>query len=136
MKENRTYQSILYLLLALGFFMNSSYGEAPVYVKTMVDAVAMSESSKKDLLVIFTADWCGICQEMKQDIEKNEILVENLIICYIDMDKNEDLVKEYGVKHIPDYFILKNKTEFGRKIGYINLEYFKRWIDKYARHNN
>ena len=98
--------------------------EPPVYMSSLVDSVALSETSHKEILVVFTADWCKYCSIMKQDISKTPKVVEDKIVCYVDYDTNTDLVKEYKVKLIPDYFILKNRMEIRRKVGYTNLGNF------------
>jgi thioredoxin 1 len=102
--------------------------DAPVYVDNLINALAESQSSGKDILVIFTADWCGVCKVMKNDLVNNPSVIKNKIVCYIDYDKNKDLIKEYRVNIIPDYLIIRNSIEIKRKIKYTNLEAFKIWI--------
>ncbi len=65
---------------------------------------------------------------MKQDISKTPKVVDDKIVCYVDYDTNTDLVKEYKVKLIPDYFILKKRIEMKRKVGYTNLGNFIMWL--------
>lgn len=114
---------VLMLLLA-----TAKAGEPAIYVESMVDAVALSETIKKDVLVIFTADWCQYCQKMKNDIAKNPSIIDDKIICYVDKDNNEDLIKEYKVKSIPDYLILRDNIEIARQVGYHGKDRLKEWL--------
>jgi thiol-disulfide isomerase/thioredoxin len=97
-------------------------------MSSLVDSVALSETSDKEILVVFTADWCKYCSIMKQDISKTPKVVDDKIVCYVDYDTNTDLVKEYKVKLIPDYFILKKRIETKRRVGYTNLGNFIQWL--------
>lgn len=110
-----------------------SYGaepHPPIYVSNMLDAIALSDDIGVDVLVIFTAGWCGACQVMKTDIVNDgSNTLANHIICYVDYDDNTSLVKEYRVKKIPDYFILRKRKEIKRRVGYKNFTDFKKWIE-------
>jgi thioredoxin 1 len=105
-------------------------GEPPVFVNDMLDAIALSENNNKDILVIFTADWCKYCQIMKKDIEQDQKIVSDKIVCYIDIDNhnNKDIIKQYKVKTIPDYCILRKRIEIKRTRGYTTKDKFIKWI--------
>lgn len=118
---------ILAILLMIST-VKSNAGQPAIYVHDLLDAIALSETIDKDIIVIFTAEWCYHCVRMKNDIIQNPEMIEDKIICYIDKDNAKDLVKEYKVKTIPDYFILRDKIELGRTVGYQNKDQFKKWI--------
>jgi thioredoxin-related protein len=121
--------NLIKLLFILNLLYSSiSYAEDAVYSTNLLDCIALSESSDKDILVIFTAPWCKYCSIMKKDLEEDQGLLDNKIVCYIDFDNNPDLVKTYKVKTIPDYFILKNKVEIKRKVGYTSKNNFVKWF--------
>jgi hypothetical protein len=65
---------------------------------------------------------------MEKDIIETPSIVNDKIVCYINMDNNPELVKEYRVKTIPDYFILRNKIELTRKVGYSNKNDLVKWL--------
>jgi len=100
----------------------------PIFVDSLLDAIVESENSKKDVLLIFSADWCKFCRVMKKDIDNNIRDLNGIIISYVDVDKDPELAKEFKVKQLPDYIILRNKIEIKRKVGYKNFETFKRWL--------
>lgn len=128
-------KKILWTIFILGILGTSSSAiDFAIYTSSLQDSLIESENSKKDVLVIFTADWCGFCQKMKKDIDENQSLVDNLIVCYIDYDENKDLVKEYKVRNIPDYFLLHKGVEIKRKVGYSNSKDFKKWLNNDNKH--
>ena len=95
----------------------------------MEDAFFLSKDLKKDAVIIFTADWCVNCIKMKKDLDSNLSILDNKIICYVNVDENEYYKNEYQVKNIPDYFILRNGVELKRQKGYKNIQDFIKWIN-------
>jgi protein disulfide-isomerase len=116
--------SIVVLLLSSTIFA----AEPPIFVYDMVDAIALSENTNKQILVVFTADWCKQCQIMKKDIEDNQNMVSDTIVCYLNIDFNQDLAKEYNIKFIPDYCILRKKIQIRRQSGYTTRAKFIKWF--------
>lgn len=72
---------------------------------------SFSELVKSDTptLVDFYADWCGPCQMQKPVLEelKNEI-GDKIRIIKIDVDRNPELVKLFGIRGIPTLAIFRN----------------------------
>lgn len=121
----------LFIVLCFIFlFPNLNIASDPVVVNDLLDAIALSDESEKDVLVIFTADWCKYCGIMKNDLKELSKELDNKIICYVDIDKDQDLKKEYSVDLIPDYFILRKRIEINRKKGYRNKQQFIQWLNK------
>lgn len=123
--------NIVYVIfLAIICSISSNTSESPEFVYDMVDAIALSENNNKDILVIFTADWCKYCQVMKQDINDDPQIVSNLIVCYINIDEvqHKNTIKEFKVKTIPDYCIIRKKIEIKRSKGYTTKNKFIQWL--------
>lgn len=123
-------KSILRIILLTVFLQNHIYAEPPVYVDNLPDAISLSEDTGKDLFVVFGAEWCGYCVKMKKDISTDESILDDKIVCYIDHDDNSDLVKEYKVKMLPDYMVLRKKRELKRRTGYEGLKKLKEWLKR------
>jgi thioredoxin-like negative regulator of GroEL len=113
-------------LLITGFAIG---GEPASYVSSLEDAVALSEHSKKDILLIFTASWCQPCQNLKKDLKDNPEIIENLIVCYVDIDENQDLAKQYKARTVPKYFLISNRIEVKSGKGYKSLKNLKEWLN-------
>ena len=121
-------KSILYAIFFL-LLPNYIYADSAIFFDSLPDAVALSENINKPVLVIFGHQNCLACSTMKIDLDQNPTLLDNLIICYIDMEVNKELAQEYRVRAIPDYFILQNNIEIKRRVGYKNIRSFKKWIN-------
>lgn len=118
------------LAIMLGLLSLTTYADQAIYVDTLEDAIAMSEDTNKDVLLIFGAEWCGACGKLKTDLLNNPQMSDNLIICYVNIDKNQNLATEYRVRTIPHYILIRNKIEIKKEKGYINPERFIRWRNK------
>lgn len=118
------------LAIMLGLFSLTTYADQAIYVDTLEDAIAMSEDTSKDVLLIFGAEWCGACQRLKTDLSNNNQMSDDLIICYVNIDKNPSLAQEYRVRTIPHYIIIRDKKELRQDKGYNDPKRFIRWRNK------
>ena len=101
-----------------------------VIITNLIDAIVESDNSSKDIILIFGSEYCGPCGRMKKDIMDNIGDFENYIICLIDIDKeqNKEIKREYRVRSIPDYLIMRRREEIKRRKGYSNIHDFKQWL--------
>jgi thioredoxin-like negative regulator of GroEL len=120
----------------LGMISDRAYGENAYFMNNLVDAIALSESSKKPVLVIFGADWCRYCGVLHKDLEDEDAAkaLDDFIVCSIDIDKDKDLAKEYGVKSLPDSRIIKDKVEVSIYVGYKGKVKYLTWINDARQH--
>ena len=73
----------------------------------------------------FYADWCGPCRVLTNTLDKAQIEYEP-----INVDNNEELVKNYNIKTIPVFMAVKDDgTEIDRFIGVKSADAIKQWID-------
>ena len=84
--------------------------------------------TKKNLLIIFVADWCGYCKTLKKDIE---FLEHNNELCILNIDdiKNKEIIKHFSIKVVPTSVLINTNTnkEIKRIEGYKKIEY-KNWL--------
>lgn len=90
-------------------------------------AFSCANVSAKDLLV-FGADWCPNCEQLKTAIEKDPTIVAGFDVSIIDIDQNPDLAKTYGVKAIPVLIVLEPDGKLRRKIGFRNAADLRAWL--------
>lgn len=77
---------------------------------------------QKNLVIIFGAEWCVYCEQLKKSLSSINIL-DNYIVCLVDIEKTPSTTKEFGVKSLPTSIIIKNNKEISRKVGYKKQEY-------------
>lgn len=118
---------LLILLVVLGV-SSQAYSKPPIFIDTAEDAFALSEDIKVDVLLVYTATWCGSCLVMKNDLNANLDIIEDTIVCYVDYDEHTGMAKQYGVKTLPTYFLYSNKIEKKKGVGYKNFKKFKEWL--------
>lgn len=123
-------RTILLWLSILLCSISAVSADSPAMVDSLEDAMALSESTKMPALVIFGADWCGYCKTLKNHISSGDLnkQLDNYIICYIDVEKNPELKREFSVKTLPDSRIFIENQEKSQYKGYDKNKY-KKWIE-------
>ncbi len=78
---------------------------------------AIFNKNKKMKYLLATATWCGPCQALKKQLEK-----ENLIgkITVVDIDEDREFNKTYEVKTVPQLIIV-NDEGYDRFIGSVEI---------------
>jgi len=72
----------------------------------------------KPVLIDFYADWCGPCKIQAPILhELKQKLGEAVSIIKIDVDKNQRIAAQYGIRSIPTLMIFKNGEPKWRHAG-------------------
>ena len=69
------------------------------------------------LLLAFKAGWCGPCRMLSPVLEEIDNENDNITVGSVDVDSNEEMCIEYGIKNVPTTFILKNGEVVSKIIG-------------------
>jgi len=65
--------------------------------------------SDRPVLVDFYADWCGPCRAIKPILEELAQDYEGRVdVRKVDVDENQSLIQEYGVRGIPTLLLFKD----------------------------
>ncbi len=72
--------------------------------------------SDKLVLVDFFADWCGPCLIMMPELEALE-RESDFTIVKADIDKNDLLVSEFGIRNVPTLIFFQEGKEVKRLVG-------------------
>ncbi len=76
---------------------------------------AAAASAGEALLLDFSASWCGPCRQMAPLI--GEIAAAGWVVRHVDVDREQELVRRFGVSAVPCYVLLVKGHEVGRING-------------------
>jgi len=119
---------LIFLLLIIS--SSVSLADSPVFTSSLDKAKTLSRQSQKDIILIFGSSSCKYCDLLKTEINSGNLdsLLNNNIVCYIDINEYPDLKKSYNVNMIPDSRFLNKEVERSRLLGYEKDKYIQ-WIE-------
>lgn len=83
----------------------------------------MTNMSKKVLR--FTASWCQPCKMLAKTLEN---MTTDVPIDVIDIDENQELAIQYGIRGVPTLVMLENDIEVKRISGVQTEGFLKEWL--------
>ena len=100
-------------------------------VKEITSANFDQEVLESDLpvLIDFWSEWCGPCKQLAPTVEEvADAMVGSVKVCKMDVDSNQDLAVQYGVRSIPTLLIFKNGEVTSTQIGAISKQQLEDFI--------
>lgn len=90
---------------------------ATITKEEIQDILEKSKNENKTIIIKFEADWCGPCKTLGPVLDK--IAEENpeINVIKVNVDENDSLSTEYGIRSIPAVFIFKNGVQESNFIG-------------------
>jgi thioredoxin 1 len=73
----------------------------------------------------FTASWCGPCKMLAKTLEYVDTQIP---IEVIDIDENQDLAVEYGIRGVPTLVMLDGDIEVKRASGMMMKDELSEWL--------
>jgi thioredoxin 1 len=108
----------------------------PAKEKNMATVKVDKSNFKSDVLdsnvpvvVDFWAEWCGPCKMIGPSLEEisNE-MAGKVKITKLNVDENQDLAAQYGVRSIPTLMVFKNGEPAAMKVGALPKGALSEWI--------
>jgi len=97
-------------------------------------AVKTVKKTRKPLLVVFYADWCGPCKLMEETTlqdPKVTALMEKFVPVRVDLDQRKDLAQEYMATAIPFTAVVSSEGRMVQSIiGYRSAAEFQDALQK------
>ena len=103
---------------------------SPAFLHDYAKAVEAGAKEKKPVIVIFSATWCGPCQQMKKKVYPSDAVKgfhDKFIWAYLDADDaaNEKPMKDLKVSGIPHIeFLGTDGKSVGKQVGSSSPEDF------------
>ena len=126
---------LMLMIVPIDFgFCNESakivYNYTNAYVTDLDIAIKLSKETKQNIVIVFSAEWCGYCSSLKKDLIDLAGL-ENKILCIIDTDSDKKLTRQYKIKNLPTSVLINsNEEELSRRSGYEKKTYEK-WLQSF-----
>ena len=82
------------------------------------------------VLVDFFATWCGPCKMQSPIIDSLKEERSDIKIMKVDVDKEEDVARTYGIMSIPTLMLFKDGKEVAKNVGFMPKEVLTNWINE------
>jgi thioredoxin 1 len=95
----------------------------------MEDLKKLFEENKQ-VLIDFYADWCGPCRMLAPVIEEIKTeKADTLKVVKINVDENQEIASQYGVRSIPTLVVVKDGKVFKQSVGFKSKSEILKMID-------
>ena len=127
----------LLLICALSFLFTNNISYSDNVVKVSINSPSYQESIKiakeeqKKIFLLFYGEYCGPCNSIKEELMKPEVLqvLDNYVVCYVDLLKEKELRQMYKIKSVPTFFIIDHNEKIIKKEnGYKDSKYLINWL--------
>lgn len=99
---------------------------------TDIDPDKMDEIQNSDdtWVIDFWADWCQPCKKLAPIFEEVSEEVNDVNFGKVDMEENQSIGTQMGVRALPTIVIMKGDEEVARASGVKKKDEFKSWVQE------
>jgi thioredoxin 1 len=81
------------------------------------------------VLVDFWAEWCGPCRMVSPILEKlGEAMSNEIKIVKLNVDENQEIALNYGIRSIPSLLIFREGKEIARTVGAATGQTYEKFV--------
>ncbi|MEL4308188.1 thioredoxin domain-containing protein [Joostella sp. CR20] len=117
-------------------FLSVYNGYSTNWLSSFEDAQKLALVQNKLIVVDFWATWCGPCKKMDSDAwHTNEVgdMMNNFIPLKVDIDTQTNLARRYGIKAIPNVYIMDANGEIvADSKGYMDKVELLNFLDDFV----
>ncbi len=81
-----------------------------------------------NVLVDFYADWCAPCRMIGPVLEQVAKENDDILVVKVNVDENQALAVEYGVRGIPSLLLFKDGKQVASRAGFMPKDALVDWI--------
>ena len=85
--------------------------------------------SELPVLVDFYATWCGPCKMIAPVIEQVANERDDIKVCKVNVDEEEELAVKFGIQSIPTLLLVKDGAVVSKAVGYRDYKGVCEFID-------
>ncbi len=126
--------SFLVALTILFCSLSALAGDGVVWGSDLTNALQTARTSKRPVLIQFSAPWCPYCRQMESKTFKEptvESSLEQFERVAVNIDQNAALAAQHAVRGIPAFVMLDpDGEEVAKTTGFMEADPFSKWLSE------